>query len=343
MTFTRVGIIVLIAVVAAYFGTQYLSGRHKTDQPAGDIAASGQPSGNGAGAPVVATSAASATPVDAGSSQAAATGDAAAGSAPASTAAATAGLSEEAARKIAEEVGRKVAAQVAASVVANSQPQAATEQPATESAAPAAAAPASDSAAASASPSGSSSSGGDAAPSETAAAAPQPEPVAPAGAPETAPAAEPAAAPEPAPQASEPAKVAASGSGKPAAAHHRPSPRLRAPEQSMDAVSVWWPAVDKQSDSQLNLVYAGEAASEKAAVLLFSDNIGNAAAAASHIQILDDHGKPADGHWDISPQNARMLVFATTPGRYTVILSPDLAGLSGKTLGAALHGPVYIQ
>lgn len=111
----------------------------------------------------------------------------------------------------------------------------------------------------------------------------------------------------------------------------------------MDAVSVWWPAVSKQSDSQLNLLYAGEAATEKAAVLLFSDNIGSAATAASHIQILDSHGKPADGHWDVSPQNARMLVFVASTGRYTVILAAELAGLSGKTLGTELHGPVYIH
>jgi hypothetical protein len=38
-----------------------------------------------------------------------------------------------------------------------------------------------------------------------------------------------------------------------------------------------------------------------------------------------------------------MLIFKTTPGRYTVILSPDLVGASGKVLGTGLHGPVYVH
>jgi hypothetical protein len=39
-----------------------------------------------------------------------------------------------------------------------------------------------------------------------------------------------------------------------------------------------------------------------------------------------------------------MLVFKTRqPGRYLVILPASLAGASGKTLGVALHGPVYVH
>jgi hypothetical protein len=240
-------------------------------------------------------------------------------------------LSEEEARKIAEEVGRKVATQVATSVAQNQQ------QPQTSTAAATEAAPASDTTAASSS---SSSSGGtdqtaSAPAAEPAAAAPAPAETA--AAPEAAPASEPAAPAQAAPaKKSKHTSVAASDtSAKPVKSH--------AGQQSMDVISVWWPTVDKQSDSQLNLLYAGEAASEKAAALLFSDNIGNAATASSHIQILNSHGKAASGQWQVSPQNARLLLFKTTPGRYTVILAPDLAGLSGKTLGVGLHGPVYVH
>ena len=246
-------------------------------------------------------------------------GGASSGAAPAQ------GLSEEEARKIAEEVGRKVATQVATSVAQNQQP-ASTE-----------AAPASDATASSSSSSGAADQAASApAPAaEPAAAAPAPAETA--AAPEAAPASEPAAPAEAAPaKKSKHTSVAASdASAKPAKSH--------AGQQSMDVISVWWPTVDKQSDSQLNLLYAGEAASEKAAALLFSDNIGNAATASSHIQILNSHGKPASGQWQVSPQNARLLLFKTTPGRYTVILAPDLAGLSGKTLGTGLHGPVYVH
>ncbi|WP_051749447.1 hypothetical protein [Nevskia soli] len=341
MTFTRVGIIVVITAVAVYFGLNLLLPHNTAEQKAAGGTTPDQVFSTTADAtpapaatppadqeaPAAATAGA-AVPPPAGSTETAATA-AAAPAAPAQ------GLSEEEARKIAEEVGRKVATQVASSVVQSNQPA----QPATDTA------PATtDTAAAGSSSSGSADQAPAAAPAaEPAAAAAPAEAPAPAATAEAAPA---EAAPAPAPKKSKhtsAAAPAATASSNAAPTPAKATAKSRPGEQSTDAITTWWPALDKQKDSQLNLVYAGEAASEKAAVLLFSDNIGNVSAAASHIQILDSSGKPAAGHWEVSPQNARMLLFKTKPGRYTLILAPELAGLSGKTLGTGLHGPVYVH
>lgn len=365
MSFTRVGVIVVITAIAVYLGLNLLlprnQGVQKTSQgtsvdqvfssntastpaaPADNSAAATPPPAQ-ASAPAeqpAATASSDASSSSGSGSSGAAPGDnTAAAAAPAEAAASSSsgtpsqGLSEEEARKIAEEVGRKVATQVASSVAQNAQQNA----PAQESAAPAAAestpAPAS-------------------APAESSAATPPP---APAAAPEQpAPAAsensssggETAAAP-PAPAkpkhpkheaaASAPAQTAAKPAEKPHTATVQ-SDRARLGGKT-DAISAWWTSVDKQDPSHLNLVYVGEAAFEKAVVLLFSDNVD--ASTGSQIQLLTRDGTAASGHWEVGQQNQRMLVFRTKPGRYTVILAPGVSG-SGKTLGTALHGPVYVH
>ncbi len=110
-----------------------------------------------------------------------------------------------------------------------------------------------------------------------------------------------------------------------------------------DAISAWWPVTGKQPADHLNLVYAGESASEKAAVLLF-DNPVDGASAGSHLQLFSADGKEVTGSWESSSSNPRMLTFkGLSPGRYTVVLAPELADASGKTLGTGLHGPVYVH
>ena len=335
MTFTRVGVIVVITAIAVYFGLNLLLPRNTAEQKAASATTPDQvfsttadatpappatPADNAPAAPAAAAAPATSSDTPPPAAETAASGGSSSASAPASAPAQ--GLSEEEARKIAEEVGRKVATQVASSVVQNNQPS---SQPATETA------PAADTAAAGSSSSGSTA---EAAP---AAAAPAEAP-APAAAAEAAPAAE---APAPKPKKSRHASETASTDSGTAAKPAKSTSKAHGSQKSMDAISNWWPAT--QSDGKLNLLYAGEAASVKAAALLFSDNIGNAATAGSHIQILDGSGKPAAGQWEASPQNARLLIFKTKPGRYTVILAPELAGLSGKTLGTGLHGPVYVH
>ena len=315
MTFLRVGIIVAITACVVYFGLNLLFPRNLPEKQQGAATTPDQVFG----------STTTATPA-----------------APAGQSAQ--GLSEDEARKIAEDVGRKVGTEVAQSVVdkekGQGQPAAASSDQASSS----------DQAAASAQPAASSeqsSSTSEQAPAATpppsqASASPPPaetaaaQPAEPASPPPAEEAAPPAEAPAPAPHkhkapasetaAAEPAKASGKGKGK-----HEPD---------ADAITAWWPKTDQQSSSHLNLVYAGEAAFEDAAVVMFSSPVD--ASAGSHIQVLDRHGHEVKGGWERGG-NPRMLLFKTKPGRYTLVLAADLPDSSGKTLGTALHGPVYVH
>ena len=133
------------------------------------------------------------------------------------------------------------------------------------------------------------------------------------------------------PKASKPASIAT------------PKAAAKAPGVGSDAVSSWWPKAGTQSADRLSLVYAGEAASEKAIVLMFGSTFSDAAAAGSQIKLVDAKGASPSGTWELG-RNPRLLVFkGVTPGRYTVILKPTLADAAGKTLGTELVGPVYVH
>jgi hypothetical protein len=316
MTFTRVSVIVAITAVAVYLGLNYLFPRNLPEKPPSTGLSVAQVFGGSdqaAGAPA------------AGSQQTAPSAAPAADQtavAPVPSAPEPAGqqseqsLSEEEVRKIAADVGRKVATQVAQSAIQQQETQTQTAQAASASAAsPAPAAPSP--------PSG-------AAPTESSPAPAQTQ---------TAPA-------PPAEHAAkrESRKPAANAAAAPANAAPKSAAHSRAQTlPATDAISAWWPVVDKPTPDHLNLVYAGEAAFEKAVVLLFDSDMGNPTLAASHIRVLDDRGQPAPGTWELSPSNPRMMIFKTKPGRYTVVLSADLANAQGKTLGSELHGPVYVH
>jgi hypothetical protein len=51
----------------------------------------------------------------------------------------------------------------------------------------------------------------------------------------------------------------------------------------------------------------------------------------------------AAGEWEVG-KTPRLAVFKSVdPGRYTVILRPQLADAEGRTLGSLLRGPVDIK
>lgn len=166
---------------------------------------------------------------------------------------------------------------------------------------------------------------------------PRPDPVIGAGA-TPADVAEPAEVSEPeaapAPTAPQTADV------EPAAAAPRPAARV-APQA--DALTQWWP--QQRRAGRLNLIYAGQAANERIVGLLFDspmaadvDLRGDAT-----IRLLASNGSTPPGQWVLN-SNRRMLLFKNLkPGRYTVIVSPQLANEAGQTLGTELHGPVYIR
>jgi hypothetical protein len=171
-----------------------------------------------------------------------------------------------------------------------------------------------------------------------AAAAPPPQAAAtPAPAPEPAASAAPAVEPPPAPAAEPPPRPV---KPKPKASPPKPSTPL-----ASDAVSRWWGDPSKQDPKQLNVNFAGQAAGEKAIALLFSGSFTNVGNVAKSIKVLDAAGNSVKaGHWEISPSNTRMLVFrGISPGRYTVVLAPELADAQGKTLGRRLNGAVYVR
>lgn len=157
-------------------------------------------------------------------------------------------------------------------------------------------------------------------------------------------------APAPAPKAAKPAPksevaAAAPASDAPKAASKpaakRPVARPKTGNGS-DVISSWWSKTGTQSSSNLSLVYAGEASSEKAVVLMFNNAV-DPTAASTHIKLVDSRGKTPTGSWSAG-NNPRVLAFkGVSPGRYTVILRPELPDSSGKTLGDELVGPVYVH
>jgi len=112
-----------------------------------------------------------------------------------------------------------------------------------------------------------------------------------------------------------------------------------------DAITAWWAPNGQPASGQLGLSFAGEAASERAVALLFTAPFNDAAAAAasSHIEVLNAAGKPVGGRWMLAP-NPRMLVLRVAArGRYTVIVDASVADAQGSKLAAAVHGPVYVH
>lgn len=159
-----------------------------------------------------------------------------------------------------------------------------------------------------------------------------------------APAPKPAAAPKPSQVATaEPATAPAASAPKAAKPAAKAAPSA-APTGKLgngqDVISAWWKKAP--SSEHLNLIYAGEASSEKAVVLLF-DSAVDAAAAGSQIKLIDAKGASPSGSWS-NGSNPRLIAFKGVPsGRYTVIVSPGLADTSGKSVGTELVGPVYVR
>ncbi|WP_293387431.1 hypothetical protein [Nevskia sp.] len=152
-------------------------------------------------------------------------------------------------------------------------------------------------------------------------------------------AAKPKPAPKPEVVAAAPSSDAPKAASKPAA--QRPLTRPKTGNGS-DVISSWWSKTGTQASNNLSLVYAGEASSEKAVVLMFNNPV-DPTAAGTHIKLVDSRGKTPTGSWSAG-NNPRVLAFkGVAPGRYTVILRPELPDSSGKTLGDELVGPVYVH
>jgi hypothetical protein len=170
-------------------------------------------------------------------------------------------------------------------------------------------------------------------PDEEPEAAPEPAP---------APAARSKPAPAPAPESGEaPAESTVVASAAPAASEPAPGP-VKAKPPEADLITPWWPAPEKMPENQLKLHYAGQVQGQEAIALLFSGAV-QVGTLAQHAQVMSFDGRPVAGEWELG-KNPRLAVFRVgKPGRYTVILQPQVADAQGFMLGTTLQGPVYIR
>lgn len=149
--------------------------------------------------------------------------------------------------------------------------------------------------------------------------------------PEAAP--KPKAKPKPAPtESTEVAKAEAADAPK--------TPKSRPPEA--DVIKPWWPDPSKMPANQLKLMYAGQVQGQEALALLFSADL-NLDTVKQHAQVLSSSGQAVGGEWELG-KNTHLAVFrGIKPGRYTVVLKPEVAAANGFMLGTTLKGPVYIK
>ena len=177
---------------------------------------------------------------------------------------------------------------------------------------------------------------------------------------EAEPAAEPApataAAPEPAPKpaapapkpAAEPKAAAAPAPAKPApektevasAAPARQEP-AKAPPPA-DVIKPWWPDPSKMPANQLKLQYAGQVKDQNAIALLFTSPL-KLETVQQHAQVKNAKGDTVQGKWTPGKNPALAVLGGLEPGRYTVILQPQIADQKGYMLGVTLKGPVYVK
>jgi len=179
----------------------------------------------------------------------------------------------------------------------------------------------------------------------------------PAAAPE--PEAAPAPAPKPQKQASAPAEESAAPKERPPVtivdgrkesaaeaptetASAEPARPTKPAPPDADVIKPWWPDASKMPANQLKLQYAGQVQGEQAIALLFSAPL-NLETVKQHAQVKTASGNSAKGSWELG-KNPRLAVFrGVDSGRYTVILTPQIADAQGFMLGQTLQGPVYIQ
>lgn len=150
-----------------------------------------------------------------------------------------------------------------------------------------------------------------------------------------------APAPAPAPVEQPVEKPAAKVAEKPAAAEPAPAP-APAPKAEAEAIKPWWPDPATLPDTQLKLISATQVKGQPAIALLFATPI-NLESLKAQARVATSAGTMAAGEWGVG-KTPRLAVFKSVdPGRYTVILRPQLADAEGRTLGTLLRGPVDIK
>jgi hypothetical protein len=148
-------------------------------------------------------------------------------------------------------------------------------------------------------------------------------------------AAEPAAAEPPAEPAAAPAETAKAESAMPA-----PAPARAAVDA--DVIKPWWPDPAKLPANQLKLQYAGQVQGQQAIALLFTSAL-KLETLQQNATVKTASGETVSGEWSLGKNPKLAVLNGVAPGRYTVILQPQVADQKGFMLGSTLTGPVYVK
>jgi hypothetical protein len=169
--------------------------------------------------------------------------------------------------------------------------------------------------------------------------------------------------PEPAPKPAAPASKAAAPAPKPApepTTAATPAPAKPAPEKTevasaapatkepakappaADVIKPWWPDPSKMPANQLKLQYAGQVKDQHAIALLFTAPL-KLDTVQQHAQVKNAKGDTVEGKWTPGKNPALAVLGGLEPGRYTVILQPQISDQKGYMLGVTLKGPVYVK
>jgi hypothetical protein len=177
---------------------------------------------------------------------------------------------------------------------------------------------------------------------------PAPEAVAAAPAPSVPPPSTPPLEAAPAPAASEPA--AAEPQAEPAAAPTEtakaesavPAPAPARAAVDADVIKPWWPDPAKLPANQLKLQYAGQVQGQQAIALLFTSAL-KLETLQQNATVKTASGETVSGEWSLGKNPKLAVLNGVAPGRYTVILQPQVADQKGFMLGSTLTGPVYVK
>lgn len=116
------------------------------------------------------------------------------------------------------------------------------------------------------------------------------------------------------------------------------SPRAAQKSGGSDALHAWWTA---PSSGDFGLLYAGQPKGEPAIALLFSQPPADSTL-NQNVKVYDAAGSLVSGSWEPAANPRLAVLRGLQPGRYTVVVEPALANASGKVVKKAQHGPIYV-
>jgi hypothetical protein len=109
-----------------------------------------------------------------------------------------------------------------------------------------------------------------------------------------------------------------------------------------DVIKPWWPDPETLPANQLKLHYAGQVKGQHAIALLFSAPL-KLETLQEHATVRSAGGEVVAATWALGNNPKLAVLDGLAPGRYTVVLNPQVADQQGFMLGTTLSGGVYVQ